>query len=294
MPLVPLHPLLAAAQRDSYAVCYCESWNLESLQAVIKAAEEMRSPAIAGFNGGFLSHRARSEPEEISFYAGFRIALERARIPVAFLLNEFTEMAQMREAIALGFNSVMPDNEGLDDEAYCRLVREVVALARPAGVFVEAQLGHLATGHGNGQALRTEPGRAAEFVNATGIDALAVSVGNVHILTEGKCGLDVDAIGEIRSRVTVPLVLHGGTGVDAGDLRRAIHAGVSKVNFGTVLKQAYLEAVRTALGRYGYPMSPHEFLGIGGVDDIMMAGRTAVKQKACELIERCGSAGRAA
>ncbi len=293
MPIEPLQDLLANARRGGYAVTYCESWNLESVQAVIEAAEETRSPAVIGFNGGFLSHQTRRRGEDLSFYAGFREAMRRARVPLSLLLNESTDLRQMREAISLGFNAVMPDNEGLDDDTYCRVVREVVSAARPAGVFIEAQLGHLPNGAADADGDATDPDRAAGFVESTGIDALGVAVGNVHILTEGKSRLDMDALHRIRSRVSVPLVLHGGTGVSDQDLQAAIRAGVAKINFGTRLKQAYLEAVRSALDAYRHPMSPHPFLGMGGEQDIMTAGRNAVREHAAELMRICGSAGRA-
>ena len=84
MPVVSLSGMLANARAGGYAVCYCESWNLESLQSVVDAAEECHSPIVAGFNGGFLRHRSRARPEDLSYYAGLRFALERSPVPVAF------------------------------------------------------------------------------------------------------------------------------------------------------------------------------------------------------------------
>src|SRR5438874_12780051 len=107
MPLVSMKRLLTDALSGRYAVCYCESWNLESLQAVIEAAEEMRSPVIGGFNGGFLMHPTRSRPERLTYYAGFARALRESSVPVAFLLNETDDLAQIEEGIELGFNAVM-------------------------------------------------------------------------------------------------------------------------------------------------------------------------------------------
>ena len=109
---------------------------------------------------------------------------------------------------------------------------------------------------------RTDPAAAAEFVAATGVDLLAVSVGNVHIRTSGEGGLDLGLLEQIHRRVPVPLVLHGGTGIAPESLRAAIGLGVAKVNFGTYLKQRYLEAVRAALGRDCG--DPHRLLGMGG------------------------------
>src|SRR5689334_3348175 len=113
MPIASMHDILREARSGSYGVPYCESWNLESAQAVVSAAERVGSPAIVGFNGGFLLHRGRRQPEKLAWYAGMRLALESARVPVALLLNESTSVDQITEAIRLGFNAVMPENEGL-------------------------------------------------------------------------------------------------------------------------------------------------------------------------------------
>jgi ketose-bisphosphate aldolase len=294
MPLTPLAGLLADAQRGAYAVAYTESWNLESLVAVVDAAQESHSPIIAGFNGGFLRHSARAHPENLAFYACFREALETANVPVAFLLNESDSLDQIRAGIDLGFNAVMPESDGLELEEYRKLVKAVVKLAKPQGVWVEAQIGTLPAGSPahNGNGSLTDPQVAADFVEDTGIDALAVSIGNVHVLTEGKATLDLDAVRRIRQKVKVPLVAHGGTSLSAESLRQVVALGVAKVNFGTVLKQAYLEAVRTSLAKYHAPSNPHGFLGKGGPDDIMAAGREAVKREVSRLIEFCGAKGK--
>ena len=296
MPIANLSEMLADAQRQGYAICYCESWNLESLQAVIEAAEECRSPIVAGFNGGFLRHHTRARPEKLAYYAAFRQAVETSRIRVAFLLNESDSLDQIRHGIDLGFNAVMPENEGLDLDAYRRLATAVVKLAKPRGVWVEAQIGTLPSGRArhNGHSSLTDPQLARQFVDETGIDALAVSVGNVHILTEGKAALNLAVLQEIRKCVQVPIVIHGGTSLTDEELQEAIRAGARKINFGTVLKQAYLEAVRGALEGYHVPLSPHEFLGIGGPEDIMVAGREAVKREVIRLIDLCGSKNREA
>ncbi len=294
MPLASLSDMLADAQRQGYAVPYTESWNQESLEAVIDAAEESHSPIIAGFNGGFLRHSTRQKAENLAYYTGFCQALNMAKVPVAFILNESDDLAQIRAAIELGFNAVMPENEGLEVEDYRKLVKAVVRIAKPRGVWVEAQIGLLPAGHAdhNGSGSMTDPDLAAEFVADTGIDALAISIGNVHILTEGKATIDLEAVRRIREKVSVPLVVHGGTSLTAESLRDLVKLGVAKVNFGTVLKQAYLEAVRQSLAKYHAPMSPHEFLGKGGPQDIMAAGREAVKREVLRLIEMCGAKGR--
>lgn len=293
MPLVAMNQLLADAKSGGYAVCYCESWNLESLQAVVEAAEEMRAPCIAGFNGGFLGRACRSRPERLAFYSGMAAALRESSVPVSLILNETDDLAQIKEGLEQGFNAVMVENHALAPAAYLRLVKQVVLMAHPKGVAVEAQVGHLPNGwdacHGTGQI--TEPKEARRFVAETGIDALGVSIGNVHIMTEGKASVNLTALAKIREATEIPLVIHGGTGFPPEQAREAISLGVAKFNFGTTLKQVYLAAVRKKLAQYDEPMNPHPFLGMGGEKDIMVAGREAVKKRVKELIETYGFAG---
>jgi ketose-bisphosphate aldolase len=295
MPVIALSTLLAEARREGYALPYAESWNLESLQAVIESAEQCSSPIIAGFNGGFLRHRSRHHPENLAYYACFRQALEKSRVPIAFLLNESDSLDQIREGIELGFNAVMPESDGLDILEYRDLVKSVMKIAKPRSVFVEAQVGVLPAGgnNHNGHGVLTDPACAAEFVEDTGVDALAISIGNIHVLTSGKATIDLETLRQIRERVSVPLVVHGGTSLTAQSLGEVIRLGVTKVNFGTCLKQAYLAAIRGSLEDYREPLSPHSFLGIGGPEDIMTAGREAVKLEVAKLIDICGSKGRA-
>ena len=293
MPLTSMKEMLDDARKGRYAVCYCESWNLESLQAVVEAAEAEKSPIIAGFNGGFLLRSGQTTLEQLGFYASLRAALARAKVPVTFLLNESDSLTQIEHGIDLGFDAVMPENEELPKEQYLRLVKQVVEKAHAKGVSVEAQVGHLADASGGTVAEPTEPEAARAFVNATQIDALGVAVGNVHILTSGKKSLDLAVLARIQAAVEIPLVLHGGTGIPLELAPLCIQLGVAKVNFGTGLKQAYLAAIRETLTKYKEPMSPHPFLGMGGENDIMVAGREAVKAEVVKLLRAFGSSGKA-
>lgn len=293
--MVSMWQLLADAMRRGYAACYCEAWNLESLQAVLQGADECRSPVIAGFNGGFLAHPGRSEPENLAWFAGLAGALRAASVPVAFLLNETDSPAQIEQGMALGFNAVMVERESLSLEEYQRFVKTVVELAHPRDVWVEAQVGRLPNGSdGVARGELTDPLCARVFVRETGIDGLAVSIGNVHVLTSGEASIDLEALRRIRAAVDVPLVIHGGTGLPLRLAKDVIRLGVAKVNYGTILKQAYLAALREKLGGYREPLSPHPFLGMGGPQDILVAGREAVKRKVKELLQAYGSAGKAA
>jgi fructose/tagatose bisphosphate aldolase len=169
----------------------------------------------------------------------------------------------------------------------------VVRIAHSHDVWVEAQVGTLPDGSGHSEAELTDPASVRAFVEETGIDALGVAVGNTHILTTGKAPVDFDRLGKIHEEVKVPLVLHGGTGIPLELAQSCIQFGVVKVNFGTVLKQAYLAAIREKLVNYREPMNPHPFLGMGGRDDVLVAGREAVKSKVKELLEAFGSAWKA-
>lgn len=293
MSLVPMRQLLSEAQRKGYATCYCEAWNLESFQAVVEGAEEAEAPIITGFNGGFLAHSGRRRPERLEYYAGLKEALRESSVPEAFLLNESDDLGQIERGIELGFNAVMVENEHLGLKEYRALVKQVVKVAHASGVYVEAAVGHLADASAATEAEPTNPAAARGFVEETGIDALAVAVGNVHILTQGKAAIDLERLEEVHAQVKIPLVLHGGTGIVLDELSSYVRAGVAKINFGTTLKQAYLAAMSEKLAVYEQPMSPHPFLGMGGPDDVLVAAREAVKDKVKELLSRCDAAGRA-
>ena len=293
MPLISMKEMLADARQRGYSASYCESWNLESLQAVVEAAEAEKSPIIVGFNGGFLLRSGTRSLEQFGYYASLRAALARATVPVTFLLNESDSIEQIEQAIELGFDAVMPENEDLPQEDYLRMVKHVVAKAHAKGVTVEAQVGHLADASGGTEAQPTDPEAARAFVKATNIDALGVAVGNVHILTSGKRSLDLHILQKIKAAVDIPLVLHGGTGIPLEQAPQCIELGVAKVNFGTGLKQAYLRAVAENLAHYKEPMSPHPFLGMGGEHDILIAGREAVKVETAKLLRAFRSSGKA-
>ena len=173
-------------------------------------------------------------------------------------------------------------------------VAALTQLAHANRVAVEAELGELPAGlagHG-GEGSLTDPELAARFVAATGIDLLAVSVGNVHVKVDGTQDLDLDRLETLHRQVKIPLVLHGGTGISASSLRQAISLGVAKVNYGTYLKQSYLRAVRQALDREC--PDPHRVLGMGGEDDLLVAGRLAVRDAVLERIDLLGCCGQAA
>ncbi len=295
MSLQPIDQMIRAARDGRYAVGYFESWNLESLQGVVDAAEETRSPVIIGFNGDFLARTARCAKDRLAIYAAMgRAAADAASVPCGLIFNECPNDEWVRRAARSGFNLVMLADPNAPHEQYTRRVARLVRDLRGSGVAVESEIGELPCGAsgsvGSGGAT-TDPVCAARFVRETGTDLLAVSVGNVHIMVSGEQSLDLERLELIRREVDAPLVLHGGSGIKADSLRHAIERGVVKVNYGTYLKQRYLTAVRKSLG--GEAANPHELLGIGGNDDVMVAGRLAVRNAVLERIELLGCCGRA-
>jgi len=282
------------ARENRYALGYFESWNFESLQGVLDAAEETRSPIIIGFNGEFLSHPDRKRSERLHCYAELgKAAAACASVPCGLIFNECPNDQWVRNAVLAGFNLVMPADPAASYEDYRRRVVKLTAFAHGYGVAVEAEVGRLPSGTTamrNGSRL-TDPELAARFVQDTDADLLAVSVGNVHIMIKGQQDLDLERLSEINRQVAKPLVLHGGTGITASSLRAAIDLGVAKVNYGTYLKQRYLQAVRTSIA--ANVDNPHELLGMGGDRDVMVAGRSAVCDAVLERIGLLGCCGKA-
>ena len=183
---------------------------------------------------------------------------------------------------------------GAPFDRYAHWVGELTRLAHAHGVAIEAEIGELPAGlagHGSAGGSVTDPALAAEFVERTGVDLLAVSVGNVHVKVSGDQDLDLRRLEQVHARVEIPLVLHGGTGISAATLRQAISLGVAKVNYGTYLKQRYLKALRAGLERES--SDPHRLLGMGGPEDLLVAGRLAVRDAVLERIGLLGCCGHA-
>jgi fructose/tagatose bisphosphate aldolase len=290
VPIQSISQLMHAAQAGRYALGYFESWSLESLQGVIDAAERTRSPIIIGFNGEFLSQRANASPDDVPLYGTLgRAAAEQARVPCGFIFNECSDDTWLERAITSGFNLIMPAGTGPTLEDYQRRVKRLAGLAHARNVAIEAEVGELPSEEGPG--VQSDPQVAADFVAATGLDLLCVSVGNEEIKLQGRAPLDLARLEAIHKRVGVPLVLHGGSGIEDQSLKDAISLGVKKVNFGTYMKQIYLRAVRGAL--QSNEPNPHALLGGGGETDVLVVGRTVIRDAVLERIELLGCCGRA-
>ena len=298
MPLVPFPRLLADARRGRYAVGYFEAWDAYSLEAVAEAAAAERSPVVLGF-GCLLVDQAWLDAGGIEAHAslGRRVA-ERAQTPVALLLNEARSLEHALRGVRAGFNAVMMHLADGGSEHATRAVRNLVEAAHAEDVAVEAELGSLpdaaAGSFDAGAGVLTDPEAARRFVAETGVDCLAVSVGNVHLLEGRPAPVDLDLLEEVGRRVDVPLAVHGGTSFPAEAVPRAIAAGVAKLNVGTVLKRAYLAGMAERVAELAPDADVHAAVGSHAPGDVLEAGKARVTAVVRELMRRYGSSGRAA
>jgi ketose-bisphosphate aldolase len=292
-PITMIHK----ASAEGYAVGYFESWNIESLQGAIDAAEQTRSPMVIGFSGDFLFREGRVAEEEITWYGALvKAAAESARVPCCTILNECPHDGPTKAALACGFNLVMPIAGADGRDRYLERVQAIVGVAHRQGAGVEIELDELPSGLPDADehesVASTSPEALAEFVKLSGADLLAVSVGNVHMSTGKAYGLDFDRLRAVRELAGVPFVLHGGTGISAEDLQKAIKLGVAKVNFGTYVKKRCLDAFSKGMRNID-GANPHHLLGYGGDDDLLVITRRAVRDAVLERIDTLGCCGKA-
>jgi fructose/tagatose bisphosphate aldolase len=211
------------------------------------------------------------------------------------MFNECPFDDWVKQSIRAGFNLVMLADPDADYEDYRRRVAELTRLAHQQGAAVEAEIGELPCGLSAGSpegGSATDPDLAAAFVGDTDVDLLAVSVGNVHVQLQGQRALDLDRLAEIARKADVPLALHGGTGIAADSLGKAIVLGVRKVAFGTCLKHHCLARLRDALG-HSDEVNPHRLLGEGGEEDLLTVSRQAARDVVLQRIAVLGCCGKA-
>jgi ketose-bisphosphate aldolase len=283
-----MREILGDALNGKYAVGYFEPWDQYSMEAVIGAAENLNSPVIIGC-GGLMMDRDWFTGMGMEVLAGIgKVLAHRSKVPTALLLNEVSTFEQIEQGLRYGFNAVLLDTSHLSFKENVRLTQMVVAAAHSVNVDVEAELGHLPFGsgeHDKGQPFLTDPDQAAEFVDRTKVDALAVSIGNVHVLLKGKSEqLDFDRLERMHRLVKVPLVIHGSSGFPDGAVSRVIDLGVAKFNVGTVLKRAYWTGLQEALARTPDNANPQHVIGSRGVSDIFVHARERMRAAVERLI----------
>ena len=232
--LVAMKSLLLQAQKGHYAIPSPDFWDSVSARAFVKAAETEGSPVILSYAPAHRELLSLEEAAEIGrFYAG------RVNVPVALHLDHGTDTEMIRQAISLGFTSVMIDASAKPFEENVRITKEVTEYAHPLGIDVEAEIGHVgaedeAGPHALSATSYTEPDAARRFVELTSVDALAVSIGTSHgAYKNGTPHINFDILHEIRNMTDVPLVLHGGSGTGDENLRKCAEMGICKINIYT-------------------------------------------------------------
>ncbi len=282
MALVTTKQMLLNAQAEGYAVGAFNVENMEMVQAVVAAAEELRAPVILQTTPSTIRYADLSY-----YYAAGKVAAEKASVPVAVHLDHGSSFELAMKALRVGYTSIMIDGSHESLEENIRLSKAVADACHPAGVPVEAELGKvggkedsLDGGSGNPY---TDPSEAKLFVSATGVDFLAVAIGTAHGVYKGVPHIDLERLSEIRSVVDIPLVLHGTSGVPDETVRECIRRGICKVNYATDLRIAFTKAVCQVLQTHPETIDPKKYGA---------AGREAVKQYVMDKIRMCGSAGR--
>ena len=265
MSLISLAQGLKHASQNGYALGAFNVLDTHFLRALFAAAEAQKSPFIINIAEVHFKYVSLE-----AICAAIKAEAAQHDIPVVLNLDHGTSFDAIMKAIRLGFTSVMFDGSGLDYEENIRQTAEVVKMCHALGISVEAELG--AVGGDEGGALYgscdssnfTDPTKATDFVTRTGIDALAVAIGNVHGKYRGDPQLDFPRLQAIHEQTGLPLVLHGGSGISDDDFRKAISLGIHKINFYTGMSQSALVAVEQAMQHRetAYDELAHMLMGI--------------------------------
>ena len=232
---------------------------LEHAEAIVAGAEAANRPVIMQVSENTAAYHRSLVPLALACLA----VAEESSAEVVVHLDHATDAGLVRQAVALGVGSVMYDASAQPHASNVRSTREMTVEAHAAGVWVEAELGEIGGKDGvHAPGARTRPDEAATYVLETGVDALAVAVGSSHAMLTRDAELDHDLIAEIAAAVSVPLVLHGSSGVPDDGLRAAVELGMTKINIATHLNALMAAAVRGALLDEGL-IDPRKYLGPG-------------------------------
>lgn len=246
--LVSLKEILRDAYAGGYAVGAFNCLSLENVLGAVQAAEELRSPIILQVAEVQFPYA----PLELMAPQFLQVA-KAASVPVAVHLDHGQSFETCARAIRLGFGSVMIDGSGYPFEENVRLTREVSRMAKAFGVDVEAELGKVGDAGTDTADVFTDVEEAVRYVERTGIDALAVAIGNLHGKYVATPRLNIQRLVEIRQRVDMPLVLHGGSGTSEEDFKSCIHNGISKINVATAIQLGVTDKVRQYLDTASQP-----------------------------------------
>ena len=272
--------MIYAARKGGYAVPAFNAENLEMVQAIVAAAEKMKSPVMIQTTPSTVKYLTLRQA-----VAMVKAEAEAASVPVALHLDHCESYEDVMAAVDAGYTSVMIDGSKLPYEENIAVTKKVVEDARAKGVTVEAELGTVGgkeDGH-SAEIAYTDPAEALDFFSRTGVDIFAVAIGTAHGFYKGEPKLNFEPLEKLAATIEAPLVLHGGSGVPDEMIKRTISLGINKVNYATELRAAMTKAVREALTDEGI-IDPKKFMG---------KGRQAVIDLCCKKIEVCGSENKA-
>lgn len=275
--LTPTADIISAARAAGRGVGAFNVIQIEHAEALAAGAEKAGAPVVLQISENAVKYHGALEP-----LAQATLAIARSSAtPVAVHLDHATDVALVRLAVQLGFGSVMYDASVMSYVDNVAATTEVVRHCHERAVYVEAELGEVGGKDGvHAPGARTDPDEAAAYVSATGIDALAVAVGTSHAMLTRDATVDFELIERLRATVPVPLVLHGSSGVADDDLRRAVEAGMTKVNIATQLNKTFTTAVRMYLESYPAVVDTRKYLG---------AGRDAMATEVARLLAVLGA-----
>lgn len=241
--LVTLNEILKIAQEKNVAIGSFNTPNMTTLQAVISAAEELNQPVI-------VMHAQIHEEMKLckmdDIVPVMLMFAKKAKVPVCVHLDHGTDLEYVMKGLELGFTSVMYDGSVLSEEENTKNTKLVVAAAAKTGASVEAEIGSMGAREGGSSAttsIYTDPDAAVRFVNNTGIDALACAFGTAHGFYKDTPKLDFERVEKIHKMISLPIVMHGGSGVSEDDYRKVIKCGVRKINYYTYMAKAGADAI---------------------------------------------------
>lgn len=271
---------IGRAYREGWAVGMFNAHHLEAVQAVATAADKAGAPVMLSTTMGGIRHVG------LDYFAAMAyVARRRVSVPLILHLDHGANLETVRECIEAGFDSVMIDASGASYDENVELVRKVVALARRHGVGVEAQIGEtLAEEGGEVVERKTTVEEALAFVADTGVDYLAVSIGNTPGVLGDGAPIDVDLVKRLSGALRMPLVLHGGTSVPPAVVREIVGAGIAKVNIDAAVKGGFRQALIEAYGTVDPVVDTRAPLA---------RGRKLAEKAVAERIDLFGAAGRA-
>ena len=280
--LVTMNDVLIPAKEGGYGVGFFNAVTLEQARAVIETAEELRSPVMIGTADGL---NGFVPLKEAAYF--LRPLAMNASVPVALHYDHGYSFGSCMEAVKCGFTSIMFDCSTLPYEENIRSLAEMVKICHSLGITVEGELGHVGDNEGSGKLEKpsdyyTDPQVALDFVQRTGVDALAIAVGNAHGDYKFPPKLDFQRIKVISGLTGIPLVLHGGSGLSDDDFRTAVSLGISKINIFTDIDKA---------GRNGLKQAIDD--GAKVMRDMLAYERNAMKAVVAEKLTLFGSVGKA-